>query len=124
MLRVLEKLIIDKFFSVVFLHLSAQQHGFRKKRSTFTNHIDYLHHLYLDFVNPTTDYLLTFYVDFQEAFDRDNYSILLKKLILIGIGVNCLKVMMIYPKPTSLRRILPQYTRIQQPFIKRVKFQM
>ena len=53
--RVLEKLIFDKFYSVVSPHLSAQQHDFHKKRSTITNLIEYLHQLYLDFDNPTTD---------------------------------------------------------------------
>ena len=60
--RVLEKLIFDKFYSVVSSHISAQQHGFGKKRSTITNFIEYLHQLCLDLNNPITDQLHSFYL--------------------------------------------------------------
>ena len=75
----LEKLIYNKLVPTVTNTLSNTQNGFRRKRSTITNLIEYLHALHEKFDDTTCIYLTAFYVDFQKAFDKVDHSLQIEK---------------------------------------------
>ena len=77
--KLLETLIFNKLIPVVYPTLNPAQHGFRPKRSTTTNPIEYLHEFF-SCLDSNPSYLTTFYIDFQKAFDKVSHDILLDKL--------------------------------------------
>ena len=96
MLKLLEKLIFEKLAPIVYATLTPDQHGVRSTRSTITNLIEYLHELFSCLNLSNYNYLNTFYLDFQKAFDKVSHGILLKKLSTFGIGGNCLSLIHSY----------------------------
>ena len=96
--KLLEKLIFNKLYPLVSPFLSESQHGFRSKRSTETNLIEFLHHLFINIDSPSCDFLVAFYIDFKKAFDKVNHERLIEKLSLLGIGAACLKLLISYLK--------------------------
>ena len=90
--KLLEKLIFEKLAPIVYPTLTPDQHGFRPKRSTITNLIDYLHEIFSCLDLPNCNYLNTFYLDFQKEFDKVSHGILMKKLSTSRIGGNCLSL--------------------------------
>ena len=91
-LQLLEKLISDKLAPIVYPTLTPDQHGFRPKRSTITNLIEYLHEIFSCLDSPNCNYLNTFYLDFQKAFDKVSHGNLMEKLSTSGNGGNCLSL--------------------------------
>ena len=77
--KLLETLIFNKLFPVVYPTLNPAQHGFRPKRSTTTNLIEYLHEIF-NCLDSNPSYLTNFYIDFQKAFDKVSHDLLLDKL--------------------------------------------
>ena len=94
--KLLEKPIFDKLAPIVYPTLTPDQHGFRPKRSTITNLIEYLHEIFSCLDSPNCNYLNTFYLDFQKAFDKVSHGILMEKLSTSGIGGNCLSLIHSY----------------------------
>ena len=70
--KVLEKLIFDKMYPILSTALFQSQHGFRQRRSSITNLIEYLHKMFVNFDNSNCHFLASFYLDFQKAFDKVN----------------------------------------------------
>ena len=66
------------------------------KRSTETNLIEFLHHLFINIDSPSCDFLMAFYIDFKKAFDKVNHERLIEKLSSLGIGGACLKLLISY----------------------------
>ena len=93
---VLEKLIFDKMFSSVKFSISNSHHGFRQKRSTVTNLIEYLHELYTYYNNIETNYLACLYLDFQKAFDKVNHAMIIEKIRSFGFTGQCSNLLKIY----------------------------
>ena len=83
--KVLEKLIFDRMYQILSTALSQSQHGFRQRRSSITNVIEYLHEMFVNFDNSNCHFLASFYLDFQKAFDKVNYNITIEKLSRAGI---------------------------------------
>ena len=83
--KVLEKLIFDRMYPIISTALSQSQHGFRQRRSSITNQIEYLHERFLNFDNSNCHFLASFYLDFQKAFDKVNHNITIEKLSRAGI---------------------------------------
>ena len=94
--KLLEKLIFEKLALIVLPTLKLDQHGFRPKRATITNRIEYLHEIFSCLGLPNCKYLNTFYLDFQKAFDKVSHGILMEKLSTSGIGGNCLSLIHSY----------------------------
>ena len=93
--KLLETLIFNNLVLVVYPTLNPAQHGFRPKRSTTTNLIEYLHEIF-SCLDSNPSYLTTFYIDFQKAFDKVAHDLLLDKLSALGIGGNCLSLLRSY----------------------------
>ena len=96
--KLLEKLIFNKLYPIVSPLLSESQHGFRSKKSTLTNLIEFLHHLFINVDSSDCDFLMVFYIDFKKAFDKVNHERLIEKLSSLGIGEACLKLLISYLK--------------------------
>ena len=93
--KLLGTLIFSKLIPVVYPTLNPAQHGFRPKRSTTTNLIEYLHEIF-SCLDSNPSYLTTFYIDFQKAFDKVSHDLLLDKLSALDIGGNCLSLLRSY----------------------------
>ena len=63
--------------------LCDRQHGFRKKRSTLSAIVEFLHDVYNNLNENKDTYIV--YLDLKKAFDTVSHKILLNKLKLIGI---------------------------------------
>ena len=85
--KLLEKLIYNKSVPFLTNTISNTQHGFRRRRSTTTNLIEYLHALYENFDDTTSICLAAFYFDFHNAFNKVSHSLLIEKLLKSGIAV-------------------------------------
>ena len=72
-------------YPILSTALSQSQHGFRQKRSSITNLIEYLHKIFVNFDNSNCHFLASFYLDFQKAFDKVNHNITIEKLSRAGI---------------------------------------
>ena len=94
--KLLETLIFNKQISVVHPILNPAQHGFRPKRSTTTNLIEYYLHEIFSCLDSNPSYLTTFCIDFQKAFDKVSHDLLLDKLSALSIGGNCLSLLRSY----------------------------
>ena len=94
--KLLEKLIFEKLTPIVYPTLASAQHGFRPKRSTITNLIEYLHEIYSCLESENCSYLNIFYIDFEKAFDKVTHELLIQKLAALGIGGNCLNLLRSY----------------------------
>lgn len=86
--KLLERLVHDAIFPLLKTHISNQQHGFMKNKSTVTNLIHYSDYLFnaLD----KREQVDTIYTDFRKAFDKVDHVTLLKKLAFHGIHGNLL----------------------------------
>ena len=60
--KVLEKLIFDRMYPILSTALSQSQHGFRQRRSSITNLIEYLHKMFVNFDNSNCHFLASFYL--------------------------------------------------------------
>ena len=94
--KVLEKLILDEVISSVKFSISNSQHGFRQKRSTVTNIIEYLYEVYIYYDNIGTNYLACLYLNFLKAFDKANHAMIIKKTRSFGLTGQCLKLLKNY----------------------------
>jgi len=89
--KIIEKDI--KAAIVTFLNdnhkFNETQHGFRTKRSTFTNLIEYFESILLQLqIHQSVDAI---YLDFSKAFDKCDHKIILHKLYKLGIRGKVLK---------------------------------
>lgn len=81
--KILEKIVFDQLYSAISTIITPNQHGFMKGRSTTSNLA-----LFINFLHSKMDdkeQVDAMYTDFSKAFDRVIHSILLKKLIQLGI---------------------------------------
>lgn len=82
--KILDKLVSQQLHNRYSHLLSDNQHGFRKNKSTITNLFDYTHYIAESLIhNKQVD---SIYIDFRKAFDTVNISILIDKLLHIGIN--------------------------------------
>ena len=83
--KIMEILVSKRLKSYLELHniLSDKQHGFRKKRSTLSAIVEFLHGVY-DHHNEAKD-TYVIYLDLKKAFDTVSHQILLNKLKTIGL---------------------------------------
>ena len=91
--KLLEKLIFEKLTPIVYPTLASAQHGFRPKRSTITNLIEYLHEIDSCLESENCSYLNIFFIEFEKAFDKVTHELLIQKLAALGIGGNCLNLL-------------------------------
>ena len=82
--------------SSVKFSISNSQHGFRQKRSTVTNLIEYLHEVYTYYDNIETNYLACLYLDFQKAFHKVNHAMIIEKVRSFAFTGQCLKLLKNY----------------------------
>ena len=94
--KLLVKLLFDKLAPIVYPTLTPDQQGFRPKPLTITSLIEYLHEILSCLDSPNCNYLNTFYLDFQKAFDKVSHGILMEKLSTSGIRGNCLSLIHSY----------------------------
>ncbi|XP_075162973.1 uncharacterized protein LOC142235596 [Haematobia irritans] len=82
--KLMEKILTSSISHQISSLLSANQHGFRNKRSTITNLLEFtclVNDAFRD--RFQTD---TIYTDFSKAFDKVNHALLLHKLDMIGFS--------------------------------------
>ena len=91
---VFEKILHTKILNIVQSKISSQQHGFMKRRATFTQLLQYVHHLSEAADKNTTTFNL--YLDFAKAFDKVPHQLILSKLQKFGIGGRLLKLIRSY----------------------------
>ena len=96
MSKLLETLIFNKQISAVHPTLNPAQHGFRPKRSTTTNLIEYLHEIF-SCLDSNPSYLTIICINFQKTFDKVSHDLLLDKLSALSIGGNRLCRLRSYP---------------------------
>ena len=95
--KVLEKLFFGEMISSVKFSNSNSQHGFRQKRSTVTNLIEYILEVYTYHDKIETKYLACLYLDFQKAFDKLNHAmIIIEKIRSFGYTGQSLKLLKNY----------------------------
>ena len=82
--------------SSVKFSISNSQHGFRQKRSTVTNLIEYLHEVNIYYDNTETNYLACLFLDFQKAFVKLNYATTINKVRSFGFTGQCSKLLKNY----------------------------
>ena len=66
--------------------LSEKQHGFRKKRSTLSAVVTFLHAIYTNIIIGLDSYII--YLDLKKAFDTVSHENLISKLKQIGLDQN------------------------------------
>ena len=71
--------------------LPAEQHGFRKNRSTATQVLNFCNFLTKAIDDKTIKQVDAIYLDFQKAFDKVSHPNLLAKLIALGVQGRCLR---------------------------------
>ncbi|XP_075167903.1 uncharacterized protein LOC142240069 [Haematobia irritans] len=87
--KLMEKILTNSITHQISSLLSTSQHGFRRKRSTITNLLEFTCLVNDAFRNRLqTD---TIYTDFSKAFDKVNHALLLRKLDMIGFSNSLLK---------------------------------
>ena len=69
--------------------LCTRQHGFRKKRSTLSAIVEFLHDVYGNLNENKDTYIV--YLDLKKAFDTVSHDILLNKLNQSGVDQNTIK---------------------------------
>ena len=79
---IFEKLLFMYIYGKIKDFLNARQHGFRKKHSTVTQFVLFLHELYLNFDENVEQVVV--YLDFCKAFDSVDHSCLLFKVASFG----------------------------------------
>ena len=83
--KVFERILFDAIYENLSKIFSPSQYGFRKKRSTIVQPIDYVDKLYR--CKDDSDYpeLGALFVDFEKASDNISHKVLLEKLWCLGI---------------------------------------
>ena len=86
--KILEILISIRFKEYISNYniLTDRQHGFRKKRSTLSAIMEFLHDLYLNLNKNKDTYIV--YLDLKKAFDTVSHEILINKLEILGLDQN------------------------------------
>ena len=92
--KVFESLINEKILDRISHSFSCNQHAYLVGRSAVSNLLFFVDHLTsaLDFGHQ----LDTIYLDFTEAFDKVDHSILRSKLVMYGFRGNLLKLLSMY----------------------------
>ena len=81
--KVLEKVIFEKIIDFIMDHVTPNQFGFLRHRSTLHQLLVFLHHIFKSFnSNAQTDVI---YLDFKKAFDSVAHNELLVKLRHFGV---------------------------------------
>lgn len=87
--KVFESLLYNHLFNQFHHILSPLQHGFVRKRSTSTNLLEYTDYICKSFNSRTQ--VDAVYTDFSKAFDKVCHTLLIEKLIKIGVHGNLLE---------------------------------
>ena len=93
--------LFEKFVTANVVHLlqsviTPQQHGFVKGRSTVTNLLEFVSHVFAAFTSKLqTDVI---YTDFSKAFDKVNHNLLFLKLDMMGFSSTFLRWLSSYLK--------------------------
>lgn len=82
--KIFERIVNERVSDLFGRALCSEQHGFLKGRSTVTNLLFYTE--YLSEALESRCLVDAVYTDFSKAFDRVNHSILLTKLLALGIS--------------------------------------
>lgn len=87
--KMLEKIVYGHIYAATKLCIPASQHGFVKSRSVNTNLLELTNYI----VNVMKDgaQVDVIYTDFEKAFDRVDFGILIEKLKAVGIKGNLLR---------------------------------
>lgn len=94
--KLFEKLVAAKIVHLLQSIISPQQHGFIKGRSTVTNLLEFVSHVFSAFSSKLqTDVI---YTDFSKAFDKVNHNLLLWKLDMMGFSSKFLRWLSSYLK--------------------------
>ena len=94
--KVSKKVIFNKIFSHCRLRRHENQFGFRKTRSSTTQHLLFLDTVYRKIDKISSNSICILYLDFVKAFDQVPHHFLLKKLESIEVGGNILSCMHSY----------------------------
>lgn len=84
--KLFESLVCDLICNGLSSLVSQEQHGFVKGRSTSTNLLEFVSHAIK--VIESGSQLDVIYTDFQKAFDSVSHSILINKLMTLGMDSN------------------------------------
>ena len=86
--KIMEMIISHRLKSYLEEHgiLSSKQHGFRKKKSTISAIVEFLHDVYKD--QSTNQDTFVVFLDLKKAFDTVSHKILINKLKIIGLDQN------------------------------------
>ena len=94
-------MILAKKLSVKFKELLLSNHrGFRFGKSTITNLMIYAHDIFKVFSEDGK--VDAIYTDFSRAFDSVNHDLLIRKLLLMGLNYETVKLIKIYLSHRSL----------------------
>ena len=83
-------MIFDFIYPNIRAKITPAQHGFRTKRSTVTQLLEYLDQIYNDV--ETKNECLSVYFDFRKAFDQVPHHILIAKLGNLGFDISFLEL--------------------------------
>ena len=97
----LEKLLFNFIYSNVRHTFSRRQHGFVKKRSTFTQLLEYVENIYKCI--DANENFCSVYFDIQKAFDSVSHKQLLNKLSSFGFDKNFIMLISSYLSNRSQR---------------------
>lgn len=105
--KLFERLVHSALYPIVSKILIPEQHGFVKRKSTVTNLMIFVEHLFKNMDKRIqTDAV---YTDFRKAFDRVDHAILLSKLAYNGIRGNLLRWFSSYINNRSQKVVINGY---------------
>lgn len=87
--KVLEKIVFNAIYPVIYKELPVNQHGFLRRRSTITNLACFSNYVLPNMENGGQ--IDVIYTDFEKAFDRVDHNILIQKLYAMGIHGDLLR---------------------------------
>ena len=89
--KIMERIISNRLKQYLQDHdiLTEKQHGFRKKRSTLSAIVEFLHNIYNNLSAGFDSNII--YLDLKKAFDTVHHKMLLHKLKLIGLDEKSVK---------------------------------